>query len=277
MGTLSSARAAGPPLFEGLRRSSRAAAFDFVRAVSRVQPIADGARWAPVALACGALPLVAAWATGVDFHRPATALLMLPVWLYLVRRDREAAACGMVFLTFAIHSVVAMALVSIDAAGADRVLLDGPAYWTKNIRWIRTGLDPEYELVNWVPAHVQDAAGMALYGVSSLGFVPLVRGLYQIDLMNCYVGHLLALSRSGAIALFVGWHVWSILRGVAYTRLCFAASSHGLEWMTGLTLSTPARRRRRWLVAAGLLAVDGLLKWLLLEPVRQVLSKNLIS
>jgi hypothetical protein len=277
VGFSSSVRAAGLPVaVTGLRRSSQAVARDFLRLVQGAEAIAHGARWVLVALACGSVPLLAAWATGFDFHRPATALLLMPVWLCLVRRDREGAACGMVFLTFAVHSVLAMTLVRLDTAGADHVLLDGPAYWVKNIHWIRTGLDPEYELLYWVPAHVQDAAGMAVYGVSSLGFVPLVRGLYQIDLMNCYVGHLLAVSRSGAVALFVGWHVWSILRGVAYTRLCFAATSQGLEWMTGLTLSTPARRWRRWLVAAVLLVADAILKWLLLEPVRQALHSNLV-
>jgi hypothetical protein len=129
----------------------------------------------------------------------------------------------------------------------------------------------------WIPAHLLDAAGMAFYGVTSLGLVPLARGFYQIDLMNCYVGHLLDVSRSGPIALLVGWHVWSILRGVAYTRLCFEATSQGLQWMTGTALSTRPRRLRRWAVAAGLLVVDGLLKWLLLDDVRRVLADNLIS
>ena len=276
MGSPSYTRADGLAWSRGGVRSGRSLARDFVRVLEPVQAMARGYRWTAVALAAGVLPLVAAFGLGLDVHRPLAALILFPLWVLLVRDDREASACGMVFLAFAVHSVCAMALVGLDPLGADRVLLDGPAYWSKNIHWIRTGQDPEYQVAYWVPAHLQDAAGMALYGITSLGFVPLVRGLYQMDLMNCYVGHLLAVSRSGVVSVVVGWHVWSVLRGVAYTRLCFEASSLGLQWMTGVPLSTRPRRRRRWAVAVALLLADGMLKWLLLEPVRRTLADNLV-
>jgi hypothetical protein len=67
-----------------------------------------------------------------------------------------------------------------------------------------------------------------------------------------------------------------VLRGVAYTRIVFEVSSYSLEKLTGVVLSTPRRRRLRWTTGLVLLSLDGLLKFLFLGAVREVLQSNLI-
>lgn len=238
--------------------------------------LTSGYRWLGLAAAAGVLPLLLAYPFGWSGHRFVSALLLFPLFVALVRADRQREGFALVLASYACHSIAAISLTWLDAAGAAPLLADGPAYWEKNYRWIRTGTDPEYQVINWLPAHLQQLAGMAIYGFTSLGLIPLAQGMYEIDLMNFYVGRLLRLSDNPFVALFVGWHFWAILRGVAYTRIVFEVSSLSLSRMTGIELSTRPRRRRRWLVGLACLSLDGLGKLLALEPVRLVLYAHLI-
>lgn len=241
------------------------------------EALTSGSRWLIVAAVAGVLPLLLAWPFGWSGHRFVSAALLFPVFVSLVRADRQREGFATVLVSYACHSIAAIALTFLDPASAAPLLADGAAYWEKNERWIRTGIDPEYQVINWLPAHAQQLAGMAIYGFTSLGLIPLAQGMYEIDLMNFYVGRLLQVSDSAFVALFVGWHFWAILRGVAYTRIVFEVSSLSLSRMTGIELSTRERRRRRWIVGLACLGLDGLGKLLALEPVRLVLYANLIS
>ena len=236
-----------------------------------------GFRWVGLAVAASVLPLLLAYPFGWSGHRFVSALLLFPIFVSLVRADRQREGFALVLVSYACHSATAILLTWLDPAGTAPLLADGAAYWEKNERWIRTGIDPEYQVANWLPAHLQQLLGMSIYGFTSLGLIPLAQGIYEIDLMNFYVGRLLAVSRNPFVTLFVGWHFWSILRGVAYTRIVFEVSSLSLSRMTGIPLSTRPRRRRRWLVGLACLGLDGLGKLLALEPVRLLLYANLIS
>lgn len=236
-----------------------------------------GFRWVGLAAAASVLPLLLAWPFGWSGHRFVSALLLFPLFVALVRADRQKEGFALVLVAYACHSATAILLTWLDPAGTAPLLADGAAYWEKNERWIRTGIDPEYQVANWLPAHLQQLLGMSIYGFTSLGLIPLAQGIYEIDLMNFYVGRLLAVSENPFVTLFVGWHFWAILRGVAYTRIVFEVSSLSLSRMTGIPLSTRPRRRRRWLVGLACLGLDGLGKLLALEPVRLLLYANLIS
>ena len=240
-------------------------------------PWTAGFRWVGLAAAASVLPLLLAYPFGWSGHRFVSALLLFTIFVSLVRADRQREGFALVLVAYACHSATAILLTWLDAAGAAPLFADGAAYWEKNERWIRTGIDPEYQVANWLPAHLQQLLGMSIYGFTSLGLIPLAQGIYEIDLMNFYVGRLLAVSRNPFVALFVGWHFWAILRGVAYTRIVFEVSSLSLSRMTGIELSTRPRRRRRWLVGLACLGLDGLGKLLALEPVRLLLYANLLS
>lgn len=233
-------------------------------------------RWLAIAAAAGVLPLLVFYACGFPGHRAATAVLVFPVFVCLVRQDRQRAGFLTVLVCFAAHSLTAILLTTLDPAGTAPLLSGGQEYWEKNYRWIRTGVDPEYELANWLPAHLQQLGAMAAYAYTSLGLVPLAQGLYEIDLMNFYVGRLIPCSRSAPVALLVGWHFWAILRGVAYTRIVFEVASFSLSHLTGIELSTRRRRATRWSVGLGLLLLDGVAKYLALAPVRDILANNLV-
>jgi hypothetical protein len=202
------------------------------------------------------------------------ALVFLP-FLALVREDRQWAAAGWVGLAFAAHSVLAIGLAAADPEGVRELMPGAAAYWQKQEAWIRTGRDPEYELANWLPAHVQLFGAMALFSYTSLGFIPLLQGVHEVDLMNYYVGRLAAVSSSGTAAVLVGWHLWSVLRGVAFTFLVFEVASWSLARLCGRSVTTGRRRVGRWAVGLGFLVADGLVKYLALGAVRDQLFRNL--
>jgi hypothetical protein len=116
---------------------------------------------------------------------------------------------------------------------------------------------------------------MALFTYTSLGFIPLWQGFYEVDLMNFYVGQLLAHSSSPWSALILGWHPWSLCRAAGYFFLTFEVTSVSFERLTGRQMSTPGSRRLRWAAGISFLLLDGATKYLLLDAVRKSLAENL--
>jgi hypothetical protein len=240
------------------------------------RPLCAGWRWVPSALAVGLGPLLLGYALGSAAHQAATAVLLVPLFLALVRDDRQGPALAALALVGGAHSALAIGLTVADPGGAVAVLPGGERYWRETLHWIRTGEDPEYVLANWLPAHALLLVGMVLFGYTSLGLIPFWKGLEQVDLMNYYVGRLLSQSQDAGLAVLVGWHLWSLLRGLAYAVLVYEVASLSLERLSGQPLSTGQRRRVRWAVGLGLCVADGVVKYMLLGPVRGLLHANLL-
>jgi len=237
-------------------------------------PLLHGRWWLLAAAAIGVVPVLIASRTGGAWHQLASAFLLFPLFLAAVREDRTVRGLAVVGLCFAAHNAAAIGL-SASSAEFGALFPDGPEYWAKQQVWITTGTDPEYQVMNWLPAHLQLFAGIVLYCFLSLGFVAFIQGFYEVDLMNFYVGRLIASSDSVAPALLLGWHPWSALRGLCYLLLVWEVASWSLERMTGRTLSTPERRMGRWLAACGFFVADCVVKLAILEPVRRTLADNL--
>jgi hypothetical protein len=233
-------------------------------------------RWPLAGLAIGAVPLLVDWGTGWPSSRLVGALLLTPLLLAAIARDSLGRGLGLLVAAYLGHSAVAIALVAHDAGRMASVLPGGEGYWQQSQEWIVTGASPEYDLGWWLPAHCQILGVVSVFTYLSLGFVTLWQGFHEVDLMNFYVGQLLVHSRHPGLALAVGWHPWSLCRGVGFLFLTFEVASFSLARLTGVPLSTPAVRRRRWVVGLSFLLLDGVLKFLLLDTVRGVLAANLL-
>ena len=109
----------------------------------------------------------------------------------------------------------------------------------------------------------------------TLGFLPLVQGLHQVDLMNFYVGQYLAHVSGPFPGMIFAWHPWSVCRGVGMFFLIYELTSLSLARLTGERLSTPGRRWARVGAGVGFLVLDGLVKWHFTEAVRSVLGGGL--
>ena len=149
-------------------------------------------------------------------------------------------------------------------------------YWQKQRAWIESGEDPEYEVSAWVPAHLQLLGGSMLYSFTSFGVLTFHEGFFEVDLMNYYNAQLLMRSQSGPLALALGWHIWSVLRGIGYLFLTFEAVSLALAWVSGVAVASAAARRWRWGVGLSFILADGVAKYVALESVREGLFTNLL-
>lgn len=243
------------------------------RLATESQRASAGARGPVVALAIGTLPVLLSGWLG-PAHQVLAAALLFPLFLGTVAADRPARGLLLVGICFFAHNALTITLAARDPTLA-AALPDAADYWARQRLWITTGRDPEYELINWLPAHIHLFAGVGFFSYVSMGFVTFVQGFYEVDLMNFYVGRLIASSDSMVPALLLGWHPWSALRGLCYLVITWEIASWSLARMTGRALSTPEHRLGRWLAAAGLFCADCLTKAAMLDIVRLTLLENL--
>jgi hypothetical protein len=241
------------------------------------EPGSRGGRWIPLAAAIGAAPFLAFCILGRSGHQFVSALGLALLVFGCARRDAWIKGMAAITLAFLTHSAVVIA-VAYHAPGRTAAMIpNGADYWTKQHTWITTGIDPEYKLATWVPDHAKLAAAMVVLGMTSFGTSVYYEGFIQVDLMNYYNAQLIAHSASGPLALVLGWHVWSILRGVGFVFLAFEVASLSLEYLGGLAVSTRRARLARWGFGLSFLLADGVVKALITEPVRQAIANNLLS
>ncbi|MBC8289386.1 MAG: hypothetical protein H8E37_03625 [Planctomycetes bacterium] len=231
-----------------------------------------------VLVAClliGLLPVGASVLLNMPVDRPLTATALTPLLVASARRDSVFLGLGILAVVFVAHCAAMISVTAFAPETLAAIFPDGAKYWDESRHWIVTGENPEYELKSWVPAHFVLAASGAFLTYTSLGFVLIWEGLFQVDLMNVYVGNLVTHSESVWLALALGWHPWSVCRGVGFLLIGYEVCSFSLERLLGLPLSTRRRRILRWSFGLGFLVLDGTLKFFLLDTVQQILHDNL--
>ena len=238
--------------------------------------IATRTRLLVCSLLIGALPVLASVLLQIPVDRPLTTIALTPLLLATVRQDSTRRGIVLLSLVFVAHSAAMIWLTVVSPERVAELFPQGQAYWLESREWILTGKSPEYEIAHWLPAHVMQLVGGAFFTFTSLGAVLIWEGLYQVDLMNVYVGNLVRTSSHPLIALGFGWHPWSVLRGLGFLFVGFEACSLSLERMLARPLSTRRRRQLRWAVGVGLLACDGIVKFLCLGIIRDILHSNLL-
>ena len=237
-------------------------------------PFCRGWRWLPSSIAVGALPFLISYVTGAPGHQIVSALLLMMLCLPCAREDDWLKGIGVMALAYVAHCAVVIALAYADPERVAPLLPGAEAYWQKQLSWIQTGTDPEYKLSAWVPAHLKLLGAAFLFSYTSLGSVIFYEGFFEVDLMNFYNAQLMSESSNHALSLALGWHVWSWLRGLGYLFIAFEVISFSLRRMTGMSPEGRLRWQRLSVGLAFLLA-DGLVKVILLEPVREQMLFNL--
>lgn len=238
-------------------------------------PLMRHRSWWALAVVSGVVPLLLGFALGTSLHQYVSATGLFVLLIAAVREQKPGWGIGALAVGFASHNAVAIGLSAMDPLSAAACMPDGAGYLAAQLEWIGTGEDPEYDWVNWVPAHLHLLLGMTVMAMFSMGLLVLVQGMYEVDLMNFYVGNVLAQSDNPAIALLAGWHPWSVIRGFCYVVLTYEVASLSLSLWSGRTLSTKRARRARWATALGFFLLDMAVKWSLLDVVRSALNANL--
>jgi hypothetical protein len=251
--------------------SARRATYNFA---GLAQPFCEGWRWMPASIAVGTLPFLISYATGAPGHQIVSALLLMMLCLPCAREDRWIKGIGVLALSYTAHCTLVIALAYADPQTVAPLLPGAESYWQKQLHWIQTGADPEYKLSAWVPAHLMLLGAAFLFSYTSLGCILFYEGFFEVDLMNFYNAQLMSQSSNHALSLALGWHVWSWLRGLGYLFITFEIISISLRRMSGMSLAGRFRWQRLGVGLAFLIA-DGLVKVILLEPVREQMMFNL--
>ena len=254
-----------------LPASARLATYNFA---GLAEPFCEGWRWMPASIAVGTLPFLLSYATGAPGHQVVSALLLMMLCLPCARKDDWVKGISLIAVAYLAHCALVIALAYADPQRVAPLLPGAEAYWQKQIPWIQTGTDPEYNLSSWVPAHLMLLGAAFLFSYTSLGSILFYEGFFEVDLMNFYNAQLMAQSSNHAVSLALGWHVWSWLRGLGYLFIAFEVISLSLRRMTGTSLGGRLRWQRLGVGLAFLIA-DGLVKVILLEPVREQMMFNL--
>ncbi|MCC6458868.1 MAG: hypothetical protein IT260_00255 [Saprospiraceae bacterium] len=228
--------------------------------------------WAAVA---GMFPLLLNLIFPFPIQQGLSAVLLLALALRLLLDGRVNTALVAVITAFVLHCAAAIALARYFPALVAPLMPGSQAYWDQTLYWIKTGIDPEYELANWVPEQLGLVAGISFFSFSSLGAIPFWRGFYEVDWMNYYVGRLLSCSSDASVALGVGWHWWSVCRGIGYTFLICEVVAISLERLSGRPAASGNGRSIRLSLAFSFLLLDFILKYFTMETVRQILFQNL--
>jgi hypothetical protein len=230
-----------------------------------------------MAVALGVLPVLVALPFASRLHQLLTAIAVTVLVWPCVFFDRFARAIALTAAAYLCHSATVIA-VSYHSPPACAAIVPGAAdYWQNTEQWIRTGESPEYRWRDWLPGHSLLIATTPFAALLTLGLVPYMAGLEQVDLMNYYVGQLMRQSDRPDLMLLYGWHPWSIARGSGFVVLCYVASSWAMQWLLQKPLSTWQRQRLRLLLGLCLVMMDVAIKVTLSPWIRERLLENLHS
>ena len=238
--------------------------------------VSSGWWWILGAVVAGIVPLIISYGLRVPGHQVAEAALLFPLFLASVRQALPGKALLILVTAFVAHSAGVILLSERDATRIAPLLPGAEWFWTESLAWIESGHDSEYEVARWLPKHMLLFCAVVVLAYCSLGLTVLVRGFYEVDLMNYYVGRLIAQSSHTHTALIYGWHVWSLVRGIGCSLVIYEIVSLSFSALVGADRGRERGRRLRLCAGVGLLVVDGVLKFLLLDTVQARLQANLL-
>jgi hypothetical protein len=224
------------------------------------------------------LSYAAAWLIGVPLLVPILNAAV-PWWMMAQRlragRLRDAIALMLVWaMTMAVTATV-MAACGWTTRDDGSSLFLRSFYRDEMLQWVRTGVGPESTPAVFVPAHLRHAAVFCAAAIGTGGLLAMPLGAALINQMSEYVGALAASGSHPIATAVLAWHPWAVIRVIAFVILGVVLSGPVLARLLRFPYSLAAGGG--WIaVAAGLLALDLLLKWLL-APSWAMLLRGLVG
>ncbi len=231
----------------------------------------------PLAVASGVIPFFLTYDSGIPIHQFITALAAFILFTAAVFRDDIKKAGFLLMLSIGTHSAAVLLAFANDPDADYALCHSSEEYWGETREWIRTGDSHVYEPEHWagIQAWTVVASGWSAY--TTLSLTSFLEAIKQLDMMNVYVGRLVAESEDPWVAVALGWHAWSICRAIGLFLLSYECVGLSLERLVARPLSTRRRRYIRWTVGFAMLTADAILKLWLPETVRSILCENLVG
>lgn len=238
-------------------------------------PYSESRLWPIYAILIGTLPLLFSFLFQVPGHPLISAVLLSLICIGFVSKDKWVQCIVAISLAFVFHSVMAVGLSRQYPEVCAEILPKSAEYWDRQQRWIKTGVNEEYQVASWLPGHIQMFFGTAFFSFTSFGTVVFHEGFVQVDMMNYYNAQLAKESQSEVRAISYGWHLWSVMRGLGYLFVTYEMISLAVQIFCRQSISTWRKRTFRWAVGIGFLTADCVIKFFAVEAVREKLFENL--
>lgn len=238
-------------------------------------PLTKHRFWPLYAVLIGALPLFFSFLFVLPGHAVISAVLLSLMCIGFAAKDRWCQCIFAITLAFVAHSVMAVGLSRQYPEVCAAILPGSADYWDRQQTWIKTGVNEEYKIESWLPAHIQMFFGTSFFSFTSFGAVVFHEGFVQVDMMNYYNAQLARESQSEVRAISYGWHLWSLMRGVGYLFVTFEMISLAVQLFGRLAISTWRKRVIRLGIGLGFLTLDCVIKFFAVEAVRDKLFENL--
>ena len=256
-------------------RGRRRVARVVTQLATTAKPYASSNAWPVWAMLIGTVPFLVSYAGGVSGHQLASAVLLSLLCLGFVAEDHWMQCITAIALAFIAHSLLVVAMSRYDSERCAAILPKAADYWEQQRTWITTGVNQEYELETWLPAHGQMFVGISLFSFTSFGALVFHDGFVQVDMMNYYNAQLTEISQNQVVAVGLGWHLWSMMRGLGYLFVTYEMISLAYRVFANQINSTRFRRRLRWGLGVGFLMADCIIKFFAVDAVRVHLFENL--
>ncbi len=138
-------------------------------------------------------------------------------FFYRAVTGKRYGECVSVMILWAVGlSAAIIGATYFEAGETGSAIFHGEQYQTEMFEWVRTGVGKESTPSQFLPEHLWHFAVFAMLAVATGGLLALAVGSLLMGYMSYYVGMLMVESTNGMIALLLGWHVWSVLRVIAY-------------------------------------------------------------
>jgi hypothetical protein len=155
-------------------------------------------------------------------------------------RSKQYSRVAILMLVWGVFQSIAVGLASAWFPETAAVTIArGPAAAAELFHWIETGEGAEGSIRLFLPIHLRNYVvfcGLCCLTVSSAA---LLFGTYMLNYMNFYVAQLVTASAHPALALVVGWPIWSILRVIGFILTGVALAVVGLNLLARLQRQPP--------------------------------------
>lgn len=185
-----------------------------------------------------------------------------PVLFTLLAEDQRLKAI-LTMLFWALCMGVFMVIASVnDPSRAATTIFHGTSYAQEMLHWIRTGEGAEGNPLLFIPIHLFHIVVFCVLSAVSASFLSLLMGALLMNYMAFYVASLIDASHHSMMAIWMGWHPWSVIRVISFVILGVILGEPMICKITNRDYDYSQARIFLWISIGGLI-LDVLMKSLL--------------
>ena len=196
--------------------------------------------------------------------------------LFTLLAENQRGKAFLTMLFWALCMGVFMVIGALrDPVAAAASIFHGTAYVQEMFHWIKTGEGAEGNPLLFVPIHLLHIVSFCILSAISASFLSLLMGALLMNYMAFYVANVIQASHYSGVAMWMGWHPWSVIRIISFVVLGVILGEPMVCKLTGRDYEYTGARPFMWAAIGGLI-LDVLMKSLL-APWWGIMLRRLLS